>query len=600
MAFIPEDIIDKVRDEVAIEDVIGHFIPLKQKGLTFWGICPFHGEKTPSFHVHPDRQIFYCFGCGKGGNVFRFLMEREGMSFPEAVQWCASRIGLDLERFLSSESEGESLRGRILTANQRVAAWYAELLRGPEGREAREYAQRRGLRPETLEDFQLGFAPRDGSALMALVEKEGLDLETLLHAQLLRRKPDQPPFAYFRSRLIFPIQGAAQKIHGFGGRILGPGEPKYLNSPETAVFHKRSTLYALTAARKEIIRTRTAILVEGYLDALALHQAGWDQAVATCGTAFTPQQAQALGRYAERVILLFDGDRAGLKAAYKAAETALCGGLDVRIAQLPEGQDPADLLEAGQSDEMGRVLDGATGLVDWMAGIVEKRGDKREVKERALHQLRDLFVRVEDPIRSELLVQEAADRFHVPRTLFATQSALEDAPRPAPAAPARQAGKRPDLERRMLQMALGDRAARERLLSLRDADDFLTEQHRALYLLLHDAEATSTRLQPSQLAQDDAELSDLIAALCMNLPDGDFDSVSEVEAASAAMDDLNARTDAAQRRRELEELFRSGGDWASHASLKARQSSQGAADANRPTQSDTQETEEPERGTSHP
>lgn len=599
MAFIPEDIIDKVRDEVAIDDVIGHFIPLKQKGGTFWGLCPFHGEKTASFHVHPERQIFYCFGCGKGGNVFRFLMEREGMSFPESVQWCASRIGLDLERFLRNESEGESLRGRILGANQRIAAWFAEQLHGPGGQEAREYAQKRGLRSETLEDFQLGFAPRDGSTLMRMAEREGLDQELLLQAQLLRRKEGRPPFAYFRSRLIFPIQGAAQKIHGFGGRILGPGEPKYLNSPETAVFHKRSTLYALTAARKEIIRTHTAILVEGYLDALALHQAGWGQAVATCGTAFTPQQAQALARYAERVILLFDGDRAGLKAAYKAAETALCGGLDVRIAQMPEGADPADLLEAGKNDEMARVLDGAGGLVDWMAEIVERRGDKREVKERALHQLKDLFTRVEDPIRKELLVQETADRFHVPRTLFATQPQLDEERASAPLGRRLEDGRRAEFERKLLQMALGDRAARERLLALRNADDFTVDRHQTLYLHLHDAEATSERLQPSQLAQDDPDLSDLVAALCMDMPEGDFDSVSEVEAASTALDDLNARTDARQRRRELEELFRSGGDWAGHDSLKAPKASQ-AAEANRPTQSDAQETEEPERGTSHP
>jgi DNA primase len=195
---IPEDIIDKVRDAVAIEEVIGHFVPLQRKGASYWGRCPFHQEKTPSFHVHPERQIFYCFGCQRGGGVFRFLMDKEGMDFPEAVQWCASRVGLDLERFLVDDRQGPDPRGPLLEANAWYAGWVAEQLHSPAGEACRAYARGRGLRPETLEAFGLGFAPADGRAVVQSAEKANISLESLLRASILGRKEGRAPFAYFR------------------------------------------------------------------------------------------------------------------------------------------------------------------------------------------------------------------------------------------------------------------------------------------------------------------------------------------------------------------------------------------------------------------
>ena len=561
---IPADIIEKIRDEVAIEDVIGHFVPLKPKGGSFWGRCPFHDEKTPSFHVHPGRQIYFCFGCRRGGNVYRFLMDREGMSFPEAVQWCASRIGLDLTRFLESEGDAaESQRTRLFTANQAVAEWFASNLAGPEGKPAREYARERGLRPESIEHFQLGFAPSDGSALMRFAAERGLGVETLLAAQLLRREEGREPFAYFRSRLIFPLQGVGQKIHGFGGRILGPGEPKYLNSPETSVFQKRSTLYALPSARKQVIKKRSVILVEGYLDAIALHQAGWTETVATCGTAFTAQQAAALSRYAERVIILFDGDAAGQRAAFKSADVALAGGLDVRIARLPQGQDPADLVKAKEEARLQEVIVSARGLVDALAEEVSRRGDQRSFKERAIGRLRESLALVADEVRKELLVQEAAQRFSIPATLLREGVARPAPGQAKPAGPAMAApSRRAELERRALMLGMANAKARRELLQQVEAEEFESAVHRELWHGLGELSESIETPRLEELTPESAELEGLIAGLLAELPDVDsgFDVNAELRSTLRVLRSLEDRAEAAQGRELIGNDYMAGGE----------------------------------------
>ena len=261
---IPDDVIDKIREDTAIEQVVGHFLTLTRKGGSYWARCPFHNEKTPSFHVNTERQIFYCFGCQRGGNVFRFLMDKEGMSFPESVEWCADRLGIDLQRSVTDrEDAGPDPREGALKANAWAEQWFAEQLHGPEGQQARAYVRERGIAPETIESFALGWAPADGSRFLQAAEEAKVDVEALFGTSLARRSEGRPPFAYFRSRLIFPIRGVAQKVYGFGGRILGPGEPKYLNTPETSVFRKRQTLYALPEARSAMVRARKAFSSKG-------------------------------------------------------------------------------------------------------------------------------------------------------------------------------------------------------------------------------------------------------------------------------------------------------------------------------------------------
>jgi len=576
---IPEDVIDKIRDDTVIEDVIAHFVTLKRKGSSYWACCPFHGEKTPSFHVHPERQIFYCFGCQRGGNVFRFLMDKEGMSFPEAVHFCADRLGVDLDRFLeNSGSDGPDPRESILKANQWALEWFHEQLQGPAGQQAREYVRGRGLAPESIDSFALGFAPAGSAGFLAAAREAGITEEGLLQGSLLRRKPGESPFAYFRSRLIFPIRGVAQKTHGFGARILGAGEPKYLNSPETPVFKKRQTLYGLPEARSSMVKERTAILVEGYLDAISLHQAGWTQTVATCGTAFTPEQARVLRRYVNEVVLVFDGDKAGRKAAYRSADVAILEGVEPRIVRLPEGQDPADLIAAGKEREVLAALHEAPGMVECMLREVHERGGERVHRERALSRLRELAGQMKDPVRGELLLDEVASVFRVSRQAladgFVAPRRRATSPEPPPAVGEAAAGTTE--ERRLLRLALFSEPARKRLLEGMKPEEFSTAQLREVVGRLSEAsEGTGEISRVDQLGVEGTDLEPVLARLLTPedgepAADADFDPVAEID---ALLSRFAGRVQREQRSREVaatNDAFYSGGDWKAEMELRRK------------------------------
>ena len=562
---IPQDVIEKIRDEIAIEEVIRQFVPLTPSGRTFKARCPFHSEKTPSFHAIPEKQIFYCYGCHKGGDVYRFLMEKEGMSFPEAVEWCASRLGLDLSRYAVEES-GASSKAPLYEATAWAAQWFAGQLKSESGAEARRYARERGLQPEILDLFGVGYAPEASSQFQKSAVEAGVTVETLLQVSLLGRKENRAPFAYFRSRLIFPIRGVASKIHGFGGRILGPGEPKYLNSPETSIFQKRSILYGLPEARSTIVRARKAILVEGYIDALMLHQAGWSQTVATCGTSFTKEQAKTLRRYADTVFLLFDGDTAGRKAAFKAADTALAAGLDVRIVRLPEGKDPADLLLDGEVEPLRQALDSAMGLVASMAQEVALRGNRREAKEHALHHIRQTLTMIEDPIRAELIAQEAAEIFQVRAGLLLDghrQPSSKETRTPA-ATPhaAVEDGPWFQNESMLLLFAMASRSARHRLFETLGVDDFRSEMLQEVFQTLHS-------LDPELKERADVRLTERVSApaqsfatrLLAEMPEEGFDALAELEAALKQREFLREKELNEERRRALDAKYAAGEDW---------------------------------------
>lgn len=594
MARIPEDVIEKIRDEVAIEEVVGHFLPLTRAGTSFKALCPFHQEKTPSFHVNPQRRIFYCFGCHRGGDVFRFLMDRQGMSYPEAIEWCAGRLGLDLSRYSAEAGEGGGQRGTVLAANAWAAAWFAAQLAAPAGAAARDYLRARGLHPETVEMFGLGLAPEDGGPFLRSAREAGYDDEALLAAGLLLRKEGRPPLAYFWGRLIFPVRGVAQKVTGFGGRTLGSGEPKYLNSPETLVFQKRRTLYALPEARAAIVRHKRAILVEGYVDALALHQAGWPMTVATCGTAFSPEQATVLGRYADRVCVLLDGDAAGVKAAFRTADVALASGLEVSIARLPAGLDPADMVRAGRTDELRAHIEKAPGLVQRLADEVHAHGDTRQAKERALAHLRETVAKLHDRVRAEFLLQEAADAFGVRVAVFEQGGAAAGgtpkggaapgptrggapSPRPATASGVGEASPRARLEEQAVRMAMADRSARNLLTSRMAAEQFEDSRLRELFGALRQRADESAELDAGLLAGLSDQAQQVGARLLAELPGPALDALAELEAALQRMEQLKQRDLRQQHRARLNEKFKWGEDWQSDLDQRTRQA--GDADA---------------------
>ncbi len=413
------DIIARIKDETDIVEVVRQHVQLKPAGAVFKGLCPFHKEKTPSFIVTPSRARWHCFGCGTGGDVISFVMEVEGVTFPEALEILARPLDIDLSSALKEdESEGE--RRAFHRANETaMALWRDALWDDRLGAPAAAYLQGRGFGEKVLRDYDVGWAPGQSGWLEEGLRRGGVDRELALRADLLRPSDrGGEPFAYFRNRVIFPIKIISRQVAGFGGRVLDQGEPKYLNSSDSAYFNKGKLLYGFESSRMAIARQKCAVLVEGYLDLLALAQAGFTNVVATCGTAFTPEQAKLLRRGARDVILMFDGDKAGLKAAVRSADIALRCGLEPRIVRLPAGKDPADVAIAGGAAPIEAALKEAVGYVPFLKRLTAVRGGDRSLSERAVRQVLATVAGIEDPLRREYVLQEAAAEFGIDRDVL--------------------------------------------------------------------------------------------------------------------------------------------------------------------------------------
>ena len=410
LAVLPPEIIARVKDETDVVELVGRYVRLQTSGSSYKGLCPFHQEKTPSFYVNPARQGYKCFGCGEGGDAISFLMAVENLTFPEAMETLARDLDIDLAKFLQpGEDEGEKRayhRANEAACEAFVAAWQDPHL----GKTAREYLADRGFAAEVLDRYDVGYAPA-GDWLLGELDRRGVNLDMAMSAGLVRQNEGRPPFAYFRERIMFPIRNIARQVAGFGGRLIGPGEPKYVNSADSPNFSKGKLLYGFDSARMVMARAKTAVLVEGYLDLIALAQAGVANAVANCGTAFTPEQARLLRRGARRVVVLFDGDKAGRKAAVKCSHVCLTAGLEAEIATLPTGMDPADLVIQQGPDALHEVLRGAMGYLPFVREAVAQAGDDRAGLEKGVHQVLTTIAEVPDAIRREYMLKEAADLF---------------------------------------------------------------------------------------------------------------------------------------------------------------------------------------------
>ncbi|MCL5283637.1 MAG: DNA primase [Armatimonadetes bacterium] len=337
---------EEIRDKNDVVSVIGEYIRLKKAGRVYKALCPFHEEKTASFHVDPTFQSWKCFGCGLGGDVFDFIERMENLSFVEAAEKLARRVGLDFER--KGKQGATSERDQIAQVNQVAARLFREFL--AESDVAKQYLKTRRISLESQEKFQIGYSPESWSALAEALRRKGVSDAVAISAGLIRKNRNGELSDVFRSRLMFPIIDAQDRIVGFGGRALGVETPKYLNSSQTALFDKGKTLYGLSQSRKSIARADYALLMEGYIDVVAAHQAGFSQAVAGLGTALTPEHGALLARYCSRVVACYDGDEAGRKAAVRAAEVLTGAGLEVKIARIRAGEDPDSLLRDGKSE----------------------------------------------------------------------------------------------------------------------------------------------------------------------------------------------------------------------------------------------------------
>ena len=396
MAF-PPSFLDELRNRISLSGLIGRRVKLARRGREFAGLCPFHHEKTPSFYVVEDKSFFHCFGCGAHGDAIGFAMRADNLDFIEAVEKLAGEAGLVVLQASPQERERAQRQKTLLEAMEAAAAFYEERLWAPGGARAREYVQGRGLDPQTIRRFRLGWAPDDRQALRRALNAEFSD-PLLIEAGLRRRSEEGQPSDYFRNRLMFPIGDRAGRVIAFGGRVLGGGQPKYLNSPDSPLFEKGRVLYGWSAARAAVIRDEEggpgAIVTEGYMDVIALHQAGFGTAVAPLGTALTEFQLHELWRLAPEPVLCFDGDIAGQRAATRAMRRALPllrPGQSLRFARLPAGEDPDSVIRQAGRDTFDQILAAARPLstVLWESGLGAGRLDTPERRAALERRLMD-------------------------------------------------------------------------------------------------------------------------------------------------------------------------------------------------------------------
>lgn len=344
--YYPEQLVEEIRARNDIVDVLSGYMKLQKKGGNYWACCPFHNEKTASFSVSQNKQMYHCFGCGVSGNVYTFIMKYENYSFPEAVKVLADRVGVELPRmeYSKEQKERENKRARLLEVNREAAKFFYYQLRQPHGAIGYQYLQKRELTDETMHRFGLGYAGKNGAELVQHLRQKGFEDELIKEAGLANYSEKRGLLSQFWNRVMFPIQDINNRVIGFGGRVMGDGEPKYLNSPETSVFDKRRNLYGLNFARTA--RSGNVILCEGYMDVIAMHQAGFTQAVASLGTAFTAEQANLLRRYTDNVLLAYDSDGAGVKAALRGIGILRDAGLTGKVINMKPYKDPDEFMKA--------------------------------------------------------------------------------------------------------------------------------------------------------------------------------------------------------------------------------------------------------------
>lgn len=403
MPFYEQQTVDEVQAANDIVEVIAQYVTLKRAGRHLKGLCPFHQEKTPSFMVNPQKQIFYCFGCHVGGDVFTFLMRYENLTFPEALKLLASRANIRLPETTAVTRKGSTDLDKFYEVYQHAADFYHRLFLHPEdGKAAREYLKKRGFSETLAHEFKIGWAPNGWSRLYEFLRGRGYSEELLLRSGLVQRSREGHCYDYFRNRLVFPIQNLQSKTVAFGGRLIdqSPG-PKYLNSAENPIFHKRKELFGLHVAKRFIDRQLPRILItEGYLDFLRLYEQGFKSSVATLGTALTEEHVRILKRFVEEAVVVYDGDAAGQAASLRGLEVFLEGGMNVKIVKMPPGYDPDDFLKSQGVEAFRQLLNNAQDFFDFQLEILLSRYNRTEPLGlmKITNQFLETFVKIRNPI----------------------------------------------------------------------------------------------------------------------------------------------------------------------------------------------------------
>jgi DNA primase len=528
---IPEEKIEEIRSASDIVDVVSAHVRLKRRGKNFIGLCPFHQEKTPSFSVSPDKQMFYCFGCHEGGNVFTFVMKIEKVSFIEAVRSLAEKAGITLpttESDTTAETENEQLyRANLLAAR----FFYESLTQTTEGEFALNYFRKRGFSDETIKQFGLGYAPRGWQSFLNHAKEKGLSEADVEKAGLAARRDDGSYYDRFRGRAVFPIFSTAGRVVAFAGRQLYDDDTlaKYINTPETPIYYKGKLLYGLSLTRDHIRRQEYAILVEGYTDLISMYQSGIQNIVATSGTALTEDQIRILGRYAPAVVIVYDADSAGSAAALRGVGLILEKGLDVRIAQLPHGEDPDSFVRAQGKDAFLELIDESVSFIDFKALILQREGyfATPEGQTKAVRSLMETLSKIPDELKRNFYIKDIAERYgiyestlHRELEVFTSRDRrrprqFEPADQPAFSGPANGEGNNrtpgqghtetiPPADRDILKLLLeSDREVIEYIFSQLAEDELQPAVSRELFTALLERYRQTGRIEASGLLNDE-------------------------------------------------------------------------------------------------
>ncbi|MCM1193906.1 MAG: DNA primase [Butyrivibrio sp.] len=488
--YYPEELVEEVRAKNDIVDVVSGYVRLQKKGGNYWACCPFHGEKTPSFSVSGSKQMYHCFGCGVSGNVYTFVMKYENYSFPEAVKLLADRAGVKLPEMEYTEEQKAKAgrRARLLEVNKEAAKFFYYQLRSPHGALGLQYLQKRELTEETMHRFGLGYAGKNGEEPIKYLRSKGFEDDLIKEAGLASFSERHGLLSQFWNRVMYPIQDVNGRVIGFGGRVMGDGEPKYLNSPETPVFDKRRNLYGLNFARTA--RSGNIIICEGYMDVISMHQAGFTQAVASLGTAFTPEQANLLRRYTDTVLLAYDSDGAGVKAALRGIGLLRDAGLTARVINMRPYKDPDEFMKALGKEAFQERIDQAENSFFFEIRMLEEQHDMSDPESKTkFHReiARKLCEFTEDVERDNYL-QAVAEKYFIGienlRKLVVSYAARTGLAKPVerPRTGVQQKNSPEESARRAQRLLLtwitDDPAAYEKIKKYISAEDFTEELYR--------------------------------------------------------------------------------------------------------------------------
>jgi DNA primase len=509
---IPDDVIDEISRRADILEVVGNYVSLKKRGSRYWGLSPFTNEKTPSFSVSPEKGLYYCFSSTKGGSVFNFIMEMERLTFPEAVEFLAKRYGVEIPSQGGQQDEGAKSAREVLAGIARSFHYF--LTETPQGEAARRYIEERGIAGEVVKRFQLGYAPKDPYWLRRFLGSKGFSADILDKTGLFTAA--NPNRALFADRLVFPIRSNSGDVVAFGGRRLAEEGPKYLNSPESSLFKKRSLLYGLFEGNEALRKERRAFLVEGYTDVLALFQAGVENVVAPLGTAFTEDQARVIKRLCDEIVMVFDADEAGAKALARGAGVAEAAGLSVRTVKLAPGQDPADILRSGGVRELQNVLSFDLDVFDTLLDTVVAKTDTTtpKGKEFVLTELLPYINSINSAVRRESTLSALADRLNVQLTSIIQDVELAQSRGRDVRTPESPGGQEElSLDLRAMVAAAANLEHFGFFRQWVSPDDLETPAARELYAVLEDAfRRDMTRLEVVLARIDDEKLRNVVAA----------------------------------------------------------------------------------------